>query len=136
MRTWLVAVIVLFSNSVLADVYFQYARFVEVTYSDRDRQYGILLSFSTDPGFPISTSHDGNILDARKAAYEELFKRAGWGKPDHYDDMYVLNVLGSQGWEIIEVVQVNETIFLERFPAKRREYLLKRRLPKANELTN
>jgi len=123
--------LIIVSDFVQAD-YYQYARFAEVTYQDRTRnKNGVILSFSTDPAFPITITEKSNSsIEASRNAYKKLFERADWGEPKESDVMYVLNFLGSRGWRVIHIIEVEETVFTNRIPAKRYEFLLEKKLVK------
>ncbi|MDO9240075.1 hypothetical protein [Methylicorpusculum sp.] len=122
----------LFSVTAFAE-YYQYAEFTEIRYEGRNSTFGILLGFSTDPGYPISVLVDeGGAIKATESAYKQLFAQAKWGVPDEYDVTYVLNILGSKGWEVIATQEVKETVFTNRFPATRKEFLMKKKLEKPN----
>lgn len=125
-----IPILFLFSSNVYAE-YFQYATLTQVEYNATGNKYGILLSYSTDPGYPITIMVDeGGIINGKKEAYLQLFERAGWGIPDEYDLVYILNVLGSQGWEVINYKEKEELVFTNRYPGTKKEFLLKRVLEK------
>lgn len=125
-------ILALFSSAGYAQ-YYQYAQFSEIRFDGRNGAFGIVLGFSTDPGLPITVMvEEGGQIKAVESAYKQLFERAKWRTPNEYDYEYVLNVLGSKGWEVIDVKEIKETIFTEQYPATRKEYLLKKVLQKPN----
>ena len=131
-NAWVSVLLFLVSTTAGAQ-YYQYATFTEVRYEGGNRAFGIVLDFSTDPGYPITVSVDeGGPIKAAENAYKQLFIQAKWGTPSKYDDTYVLNVLGSKGWEVINVQEVKETIFTNQYPSTRKEFLLKKVLEKPN----
>lgn len=107
---------------------FQYAELHETQYMTRDGRTGVLLGFSTDPGYPVTVMEEGrNSLSSRDAAYKKLFEECGWGKAQEYDLLYVLNFLGRHRWEVIYASEKDELVFAEKYRGKTKTYLLKRR---------
>jgi hypothetical protein len=72
-RIWIVAFVVSALSCALpvSANEFQYAELVETRYTTRNGNSGILLGFSTDPGFPITVNEE-HAVSARDVAYKKL----------------------------------------------------------------
>jgi len=125
LRAALVVTVLFCSMPSVANV-FQYAELTETEYRTRNGTSGVLLGFSTDPGYPITVMEEGNSISSRTAAYKKLFEECGWGKAQEYDLLYILNFLGKHGWEVIHVSENEKPVFAEKHRGTTRTYLLKR----------
>jgi hypothetical protein len=105
---------------------FQYATFGETEVLGKNREVTIILSFSTDPGLPITVAESSkDPISARQAAYASFFKRMNWNGTPELDPLYVLNRLGKLGWEVIHVRKERGTAFVTKDPSVEESFFLK-----------